>query len=238
MESVTSLLPRLLDPALLETYGARMLGGFWITLKLVALSFALGWLLGWLLVLGRLSRHRLVRGLSRGYVYFFRGSPLLAQLFLLYYGMSAFRGFWQAIDLWWFFRDPWWCALLAFSLNTAAYQAEIFRGSLLAIPAGQKEACRALGLGPAQSFLRVILPQSMRIAIGPLGNEMILLVKASAIASLVTVYDVMGVTKLAYSRTFNFEIYLWAAALYLLIVEVLRRTLRIMEGRLSRHLGR
>ncbi len=238
MDPVMSLLSSFLSPSLLESYGLRMLAGFWITVKLVSLSFILGWLLGWLLVLGRLSGHRLIRGLSRGYLYFFRGSPLLAQLFLLYYGMSAFRGFWQSVDLWWFFRDPWWCALLAFSLNTAAYQAEIFRGSLLALPEGQREACRALSLGPVQSFLRVILPQSMRIAIGPLGNEMILLVKASAIASLVTVYDVMGVTKLAYSRTFNFEIYLWAAALYLLIVEILRRTLRIMEGRLSRHLGR
>lgn len=169
---------------------------------------------------------------------FFRGSPLLAQLFLLYYGMGAFRGFWQSINLWWFFRDPWWCALLAFTLNTAAYQAEIFRGSLLAIPAGQREACRALSLGRVRTFLSVMLPQSMRIAIGPLGNEMILLVKASAIASLVTVYDVMGVTKLAYSRSFNFEIYLWAAVLYLCVVEVLRRVLLIMEGRLSRHLGR
>jgi len=238
MDPVMSLLSSFLSSSLLESYGLRMLAGFWITVKLVSLSFILGWLLGWLLVLGRLSGHRLIRGLSRGYLYFFRGSPLLAQLFLLYYGMSAFRGFWQSVDLWWFFRDPWWCALLAFSLNTAAYQAEIFRGSLLALPEGQREACRALSLGPVQSFLRVILPQSMRIAIGPLGNEMILLVKASAIASLVTVYDVMGVTKLAYSRSFDFESYLWAAAPYRLIVETLRRTLRIREGRLSRHLGR
>ncbi|MFT0532463.1 ABC transporter permease [Castellaniella hirudinis] len=238
METVKQILSYVLDASLLDLYGLRMLQGFWITIKLVMLSFAAGWLLGWLLVLGRSSSSRLARGFSRGYVYFFRGSPLLAQLFLLYYGMSAFREFWQSIHLWWFFRDPWWCALLAFSLNTAAYQAEIFRGSLMAIPAGQREACRALSLGPIKSFLRVILPQSMRIAIGPLGNEMILLVKASAIASLVTVYDVMGVTKLAYSRSFNFEIYLWAAVLYLLVVEVLRRVLGAAEARLSRHLAR
>lgn len=238
MEPIKQILSLFLDASLLDLYGLRMLAGFWITIKLVMVSFALGWLLGWLLVLGRLSSSRLARGLSRGYVYFFRGSPLLAQLFLMYYGMSAFREFWQSVNLWWFFRDPWWCALLAFSLNTAAYQAEIFRGSLLAVPPGQREACRALGLGPVQSFLRIILPQSMRIAIGPLGNEMILLVKASAIASLVTVYDVMGVTKLAYSRSFNFEIYLWAAVLYLLVVEILRRILRLTEARLSHHLAR
>lgn len=237
MESIKQVLSYVLDASLLDLYGLRMLGGFWVTIKLVLLSFGFGWLLGWLLVLGRMSDSRLPRVLSHGYVYFFRGSPLLAQLFLLYYGMSAFREFLQSVNLWWFFRDPWWCTLLVFSLNTAAYQAEIFRGSLLSIPSGQKEACCALSLRPIPSFFRIVLPQSMRIAIGPLGNEMILLVKASAIASLVTVYDVMGVTKLAYSRSFNFEIYLWAAVLYLLVVEVLRRVLQAVELRLSRHLA-
>src|SRR5690606_29813413 len=138
MDPVMSLLSSFLSSSLLESYGLRMLAGFWITVKLVSLSFILGWLLGWLLVLGWLSGHRLIRGRRRGYLYFCRGSPLLAQFFLLYYGMTAFRGFWQSVDLWWFFRDPWWCALLAFSLNAAAYQAEIFRGSLLALPEGQR----------------------------------------------------------------------------------------------------
>lgn len=175
--------------------------------------------------------------MAAGYVYFFRGSPLLAQLFLLYYGLGSLKGFWQDVGLWWFFRDAWFCTLLAFTLNTAAYQAEIFRGSLMAVAPGQHEAARALNLKRSTTFFKVILPQSLLVAIGPLGNELILMIKASAIASLVTIYDLMGVTKLAFSRSFDFQIYLWAAVLYLVIVELVRRLLKHLEARLGRHLN-
>ena len=123
------------DPDLFDRYGLRLLGGLLVTAKLVAISFSLGMLLGLLLALARNSGNRFLRAFSGGYIYLFRGSPLLAQLFLLYYGVGSFREFWQDAGLWWFFRDAWNCALLAFTLNTAAYQAEIFRGSLLAIAA-------------------------------------------------------------------------------------------------------
>ncbi|AZV93636.1 ABC transporter permease [Bordetella sp. J329] len=234
-EFVMNMLSHVMDQDLLERYGPRMMDGLVITLKLVAVSFVLGMALGLLLAIGRISKNKWFQYPCRAYIYFFRGSPLLAQLFLLYYGLGSFRPFWQDIGLWWFVRDAWYCALLAFTLNTAAYQAEIFRGSLMAIPKGQYEACQALGLGPATAMLRVILPQSMLVAIGPLGNELILMIKASAIASLVTVYDVMGVARLAFSRSFNFEVYLWAAVLYLIIVEIIRRVLKRIESRLSRH---
>ncbi|GAA3982744.1 ABC transporter permease [Comamonas faecalis] len=234
-ELVMSLLGYVIDPELLERYGARMLEGLGITIKLVALSYFLGLLLGWMLALGRMSGNKAVQLPCRAYIYFFRGSPLLAQLFLLYYGLGSLRGFWQDVGLWWFFRDAWYCSVLAFTLNTAAYQAEIFRGSLLAIPKGQYEACRALGLSRFTTMVRVVLPQSMLVALGPLGNELILMIKASAIASLVTVYDVMGVARLAFSRSFDFEVYLWAAVLYLIIVEIIRRALKRIEARLSRH---
>lgn len=226
-----------LDPDLLERYGPRFIDGLLVTAKLVAISFTLGAALGLLLALARLSQHTLLQRLAAGYIYFFRGSPLLAQLFLLYYGLGSLKGFWQELGMWWFFREAWYCALLAFTLNTAAYQAEIFRGSLLAIAPGQFEAARALNLKRSTTFLKVVMPQSLLVAIGPLGNELILMIKASAIASLVTIYDLMGVTKLAFSRSFDFQIYLWAAVLYLLIVEIVRRTLKHLEGRLGRHLN-
>lgn len=232
------LFAQVVDPDLFARYGMRMLEGLGITIKLVGISFTLGLLLGLLLALGRTNGPKPVQLFCRAYIYFFRGSPLLAQLFLIYYGLGSMRGFWQDVGLWWFFRDAWYCSLLAFTLNTAAYQAEIFRGSLLAIPIGQFEACKALGLRRITAFLRVILPQSMLVAIGPLGNELILMIKASAIASLVTVYDVMGVARLAFSRTFDFQVYLWAALLYLLMVEIIRRVLRRIEMRLSRHVVR
>lgn len=231
-----ALLAFFLDPDLLERYGPRFIDGLLVTGKLVAISFTLGALLGLLLALARLSNHVLLQRLSAGYIYFFRGSPLLAQLFLLYYGLGSFKSFWQDVGMWWFFREAWYCTLLAFTLNTAAYQAEIFRGSLLAVAPGQYEAARALSLKRSTTFFKVILPQSLIVAIGPLGNELILMIKASAIASLVTIYDLMGVTKMAFSRSFDFQVYLWAAVLYLLIVEVVRRSLKLIEGRLGRHL--
>ncbi|MCV9917258.1 ABC transporter permease subunit [Pseudomonas sp. BT-42-2] len=235
--TVEQLLGLVLDPELLERYGPRFLDGLLVTAKLVAISFTLGALLGLLLALARMSKQPLLNRLAAGYIYFFRGSPLLAQLFLLYYGLGSLKGFWQDLGLWWFFREAWYCAVLAFTLNTAAYQAEIFRGSLLAIAPGQYEAARALNLKRSTTFFKVIMPQSLLVAIGPLGNELILMIKASAIVSLVTIYDLMGVTKLAFSRSFDFQIYLWAAVLYLLIVEIVRRTLKHLEARLGRHLN-
>jgi len=235
--SFEQLMALVVDPDLLHRYGPRFIDGLLVTAKLVAISFTLGAVLGLLLALARISNQTVLNRMAAGYIYFFRGSPLLAQLFLLYYGLGSFKSFWQDVGLWWFFREAWYCALLAFTLNTAAYQAEIFRGSLLAIAPGQFEAARALNLKRSTTFFKVVMPQSLLVAIGPLGNELILMIKASAIASLVTIYDLMGVTKLAFSRSFDFQIYLWAAVLYLLIVEIVRRTLKYLEGRLGRHLN-
>lgn len=235
--NIENLLSALLNVALLERYAPRFIDGLLVTGKLVAISFSLGALLGLLIALGRLSTYRWVRGFTGVYVYFFRGSPLLVQLFMLYYGLGSFKGFWQEVGLWWFFRDAWLCTLLAFTLNTAAYQAEIMRGALAAIAPGQREASQTLGLSRWTTLRKVILPQSLLVAIGPLGNELVLMIKASSIASLVTIYDLMGVTKLAFSRTFDFQIYLWAAVLYLVIVEVVRRALKRLERSLSKHIG-
>lgn len=235
--NIENLWSALLNVALLERYAPRFIDGLLVTGKLVAISFSLGALLGLLIALGRLSTYRWVRGFTGVYVYFFRGSPLLVQLFMLYYGLGSFKGFWQEVGLWWFFRDAWLCTLLAFTLNTAAYQAEIMRGALTAIAPGQREASQTLGLSRWTTLRKVILPQSLLVAIGPLGNELVLMIKASSIASLVTIYDLMGVTKLAFSRTFDFQIYLWAAVLYLVIVEVVRRALKRLERSLSKHIG-
>lgn len=235
--NIENLWSALLNVALLERYAPRFIDGLLVTGKLVAISFSLGALLGLLIALGRLSTYRWVRGFTGVYVYFFRGSPLLVQLFMLYYGLGSFKGFWQEVGLWWFFRDTWLCTLLAFTLNTAAYQAEIMRGALTAIAPGQREASQTLGLSRWTTLRKVILPQSLLVAIGPLGNELVLMIKASSIASLVTIYDLMGVTKLAFSRTFDFQIYLWAAVLYLVIVEVVRRALKRLERSLSKHIG-
>jgi polar amino acid transport system permease protein len=187
-------------------------------------------------MLGRMSANRFLRGIAFAYVYFFRGTPLLAQIFLVYYGIGQFRSAFQAVGLWWFFRDAFNCALLTFTLNTAAYQAEIYRGALRAIPQGQWEAAHALGLKGAPLISRVIAPQAAIIALRPLGNEIILMVKGSAVASIVTVLDLMGETRLAFSRSFDMTIYLYAALMYLAVVEIIRRLWNLIEGWLTRHL--
>ena len=185
-----------------------------------------------------MSKNPVSSWLSAAYVYFFRGTPLLTQLFLIYYGLGSFSAELKSLGLWWFFRDAWNCALLAFTLNTAAYQAEILRGAIESVPRGQHEGAAALGLPKKVTFFKVILPQALIVALRPYGNEIILMIKGSAIVAIVTVLDLMGETRLAFSRTFDPQAYLWAALLYLLIVELLRNLWAWLDARLTRHLKR
>ena len=225
-----------MDFELLARYGPKMLDGLWVTAQLVSISLILGAVLSFPLALMRLSSNRLLNAVSFGYVYFFRGSPLLAQLFLVYFGAGQARPFLEDINLWWFFREAYYCTIFVFALNTAAYQAEILRGSIRSVDKGQWEAAESLGLKYWPTFLKVIIPQALISSLRPYGNEIILMIKGSAIASVVTIFDLMGATKLAYARSFDFTVYLWAAALYLIMVETLRVSWDRMERRLTRHL--
>jgi polar amino acid transport system permease protein len=225
-------------PDLLVRYGPRLLEGLLVTIEIVAISFVLGILLAIPIGLARLSNNKILRGLSYAYVYFFRGTPLLAQLFLIYYGAGQFRSAFEAVGLWTFFRDAFFCTILAFTLNTAAYEAEIFRGAIRSVPRGQWEASRALGLHWWPIYRKVILPQAALVALRPMGNDLILLIKASAVASIVTVLDLMGETRRAFSRSYDLSIYLYAAVLYLMLVEIIRRVWNGLERRLTRHLRR
>lgn len=220
----------------LQNYGCRMVDGLWLTLFLVAVTFSLGMVIGLGLAVAKLRANRPVAWTIHAYTTFFRGTPILVQLFLIYYGLGSIRGFWESWGLWWFFREPLYCCLLAFTLNTAAYQAEVFRGALQSLPAGQSEAARALGMQAVPIFLRVELPQAMIVALRPLGNELIVMIKVSALASLVTLFDLMGATRLAFARSFDLTIYLVAALLYLMLVEIIRRLWDYLEHRLTRHL--
>ena len=226
------------DTAKMREYGPGYLTGLWITVQLVLLSVVLGAFLSVPVAAGRMSKNRLVGWLAYAYVYSFRGTPLIAQLFLIYYGLGSFRDTLDALGLWTFFREPWNCALFAFTLNTAAYQAEILRGAIESVPRGQHEGAAALGLPRAVIFRKVILPQAMMVALRPYGNEIILMIKGSAIVSIITVFDLMGETRRAFSRTFDFQTYIWAAVFYLLIVEALRNLWVVLERRLTRHLKR
>ncbi|WP_346912853.1 ABC transporter permease [uncultured Roseibium sp.] len=219
-------------------YWPEYVDGFIVTIQIVGLSLLIGAALSVPIALARSSKSRILSGLAYGYVYFFRGTPLLAQTFLIYYGAGSFREALDNVGLWWFFRDATYCVIFAFSLNTSAYQAEILRGAIENVPRGQWEGGKALGLSKPVIFFKIILPQALMVALRPYGNEIILMIKGSAIAAIVTIYDIMGETRRAYSRSYDFQAYIWAAVLYLLLVETLRRVWDKLEIRLTRHLIR
>lgn len=226
------------NPALIQRYGWSYLSGLGTTVTLVLTAFVIGAVLSLPIALGRKSDNAVARGAAFVFVYFFRGTPLIAQIFLVYYGFGQFRPQLEAVGLWWFFREAWYCAVFSLALNTAAYQAEILRGAIESVARGQWEGARSLGLSTPVVFWKVILPQAMIVALRPYANEIILMIKASAIVAIITVFDLMGETRRAYSRSYDFQTYIYAALFYLAIVEVLRNVTALAERRLIRHLKR
>ena len=226
------------DTAKFERYGPRYLNGLWTTISIVGISIVLGALLSLPIAFARMSKNRVLNTIAYAYVYLFRSTPLLAQLFLIYYGLGSFRAELESVGLWWFFREAWYCGLFSLTINTAAYQAEILRGAIESVPRGQHEGAAALGISKRITLRKVILPQALIVALRPYGNEVILMIKGSAVVAIVTVFDLMGETRYAFSRTFDYQTYLWAAIFYLGIVEALRHLWAAIEQRLTRHLKR
>jgi polar amino acid transport system permease protein len=215
-------------PALLE--------GAWMTIQLVALALLAGFAVALPVALMRVSRRRWLRAPAFAYVFCFRGTPLLVQIYLAYYGLGQFEAIRQSA-LWPVLREPYWCAILAFALNTAAYTAEILRGGIEGVPFGEVEAARALGMSRILLFRRIVFPKAFRLALPAYGNEIILMVKASALASTITILDLTGVARTIIARTFApVELFLAAGALYLLINFALTRVIARVEHRLSPHL--
>ncbi len=236
--SMAAYLVNAWNPDFFEKYAPYYLSGLLVTVQLVALSIVLGALLSIPIAYARMSKNKVLNAFAYAYVYFFRGTPLLAQTFLIYYGLGSFRPQLEAVGLWTFFREAWYCAVFAFSLNTAAYQAEILRGAIQSVPKGQWEGAESLGLHKYQILRKIVLPQALIVALRPYGNEIILMIKGSAIVAIITVYDLMGETRRAYARTFDFQTYLWAALIYLSMVETLRHGIEWIERRITKHLKR
>ena len=213
-----------------------LLRGLVRTFQLVAISLALGFVLAVPLALLRVSRHPVAWMPVYAYVYVMRGTPLLVQLYLIYYGSGQIPGI-QETFLWPFLRESWYCAILAFTLNTAAYQTEIFRGAILAVPHGEVEAARSVGMSPALLYRRIVLPRAFRYALPAFGNEVILTLQASAIASIVTIEELTGSAERIISDTFAFyELYITIAVMYLAITYTLVWLFRRLEYRLNAHL--
>jgi octopine/nopaline transport system permease protein len=174
-----------------------------------------------------------------GFVYVFRSTPLLVQIFLIYYGSGQFRPFLQELGLWTLFREPYFCAVLALTLNTGAYTSEIIRGGIQSVPLGQLEAGRAVGMSAWQLFRRITFPVAVRQALPAYGNEIILMVKSTSLASTITILEVTGLAKKVIAATFApVEIFIVAGGIYLTINFVVTRGVALTERALSPQLYR
>lgn len=227
----------ILDVALLSSYGLRLLQGLCVTIEIAAISCALGFVLAYAICAARMSGNVVLTGIALCYVTFFRATPLLCLLYLFYYGAGELRPLLTSLGLWGAFREALFCCVLALTLNTAAYQAEIMRGALGSVPGAQVEAARALGLSKFRIQRHVVWPQALRVALRPFGNEIIGVIKASSLVAMVTVLDLMGQTRAIFAATFDFSIYLYAALLYLIMTELVRRATAAVEQAWSRHLA-
>lgn len=212
------------------------LRGTWTTLWLTFTSLAIGLLLAVPLALARTSRNPLINGPVWAYTYFFRGTPLLVQLFMIYYGASQFELV-RTSFLWPLLSQAWFCALLAFTLNTAAYTAEILRGAIQATPPGEIEAARALGMSRFLVLRRILLPSAFRRALPAYGNEMIFMLHGSAVASTVTIVDLTGAARIVNSRYYSpYEAFLTAALFYLILTFAIVGLVKLLERRWYAHL--
>lgn len=214
----------------------RLLAALPLTLELVALALAFGAVLAFATALLRLSGNRVAVALTSAYTFVFRGTPLLVQIFLIYYGLSQIDVVRDSV-LWPILSQPMWCAILALALNTGAYTSEILRGAIEAVPQGQVEAARACGMSRLRVFRRIVLPVAIRQMLPAYGNEVILMVKATSLASTITLMEVTGIARRMIAQTFAvFELFIVAGAIYLVLNFVATRLIKFAEWRLTPYL--
>jgi len=207
----------------------KFIQGAILTLELVSIAVILGLILAIPLGIARSSRHLSVRALPYAYIFFFRGTPLLVQLFLVYYGLAQFESI-RSSFMWTYLRDPCWCATATMTLHTAAYIAEILRGAIQAIPPGEIEAARALGMSRPKTLFYIILPRAARIGLPASSNEVILMLKASSLASTVTLLELTGMARTIIARNYlTVEMFFTAGVFYLLISFLLVRGFKLLE---------
>lgn len=215
----------------------RLLDGAWMTVQITALSVTIGLCLAVPLALARVSKNPLLKAPSFAFCFYFRGTPLLVQIFLIYYGSGQFKEFLEAVHLWQFLREAYFCAVLSLTLNTAGYTAEILRGAIMAVPWGEIEAARACGMNKFMMYRRIILPKAFRLAWPAYTNEVVFLLQATSLVSIITVMDITGVARVISARTFAFyELFIAAAILYLILVYGVLFVFRKIEHRITGHL--
>lgn len=212
----------------------KLLDGAFLTMELVLISCLVGFLIAVPIALMRSSTNWWIRNIPLVYTFFFRGTPLLVQLFLFYYGAAQFDVVRESF-LWPVLREAYWCALIVFALNTGAYTAEIFRGAIQTVPHGEVEAGIAMGMSKPVLFRRIVLPRAFRIALPSYGNEIILMLKSSALAYTITLLDLTGVTRTIIARNYlAIEMYFTAGVIYLLLTFIFIQVWMRIEKRLTR----
>ncbi len=212
------------------------LQGLWTTLQLLALALAFGLAAALPLAVARASRRRWLALPVWGFTYVVRGTPLLVQLFLIYYGLAQFEAV-RASVLWPWLADAWFCAVLAFAINTCAYTTEIIAGAMRTLPPGEIEAARSLGFSPWQVLRRIVLPSALRRSLPAYSNEAIMMLHGTSLASVVTLLDLTGAAREVNSRHFlPFEAFVTAALFYLALTFILVALFRAAETRWLAHL--
>jgi arginine/ornithine transport system permease protein len=212
------------------------LEGLKTTAWLVSLSLLLGLLLAVPLAVLRTAKSYAVQAPIRAYVYFFRGTPLLVQMFIVYYGFGQFDAIKTSL-VWPLFKEAWFCALFTFTLNTGAYTTEILRGAIEATPHGEIEAAKAAGMSRLLMLRRIVLPSAFRRALPQYSNEIIFMLHGSSLASVITLVDITGAARIINSRFYSpYEAFLTAAVFYMTLTFMIVFLVKRLEGRWFAHL--
>ncbi|WP_440910679.1 ABC transporter permease [Candidatus Pelagibacter sp.] len=222
-----------MDFDLMITSFPKLLGATIITLKLLSASLFFGLFLGLFFAILRLNKNIFINKFSYVYSYVFRGTPLLVQIFIIYFGLGQIE-YLRSTVLWVVLKEPYWCAIIAFTLNTGAYTSEILRSAFQTIKPGVIEAGKSLGISNKIIFYKIQIPIAIRQSLPAYGNEMILMMKGTSLASTVTLMDLTGVAKYIISTTFKpIEVFIVAGGIYLFMTFVIHNVIKYLEKKYS-----
>ena len=222
-----------MDFDLMITSLPKLLSAAVITLKLLSASLIIGLLIGFLFAVLRLNKNPFINKFAYGYSYLFRGTPLLVQIFIIYFGLGQIEWLRETF-LWVILKEPYWCAIIAFALNTGAYTSEILRSAFQTIKPGIIEAGKSLGISNKIIFYKIQIPIAIRQSLPAYGNEIILMMKGTSLASTVTLMDLTGVAKYIISTTFKpVEVFIVAGGIYLFMTFIIHNVIKFLEKKYS-----
>ena len=222
-----------MDFDLMITSFPKLLGATVITLKLLTASLFFGLFLGLFFAILRLNKNIFINKFAYGYSYVFRGTPLLVQIFIIYFGLGQIE-YLRSTVLWVVLKEPYWCAIIAFTLNTGAYTSEILRSAFQTIKPGIIEAGKSLGISNKIIFYKIQIPIAIRQSLPAYGNEIILMMKGTSLASTVTLMDLTGVAKYIISTTFKpIEVFIVAGGIYLFMTFIIHNVIKFLEKKYS-----